>query len=252
MAFSIEIVSLKKEFYPAKSFFALLNPLYKQKPVLALDNINLQIKSGELFGLLGPNGAGKSTLIKILSCLVLPTEGKAKVAGYDIHKDEEKVKASIGLINGDERSFYWRLTGRQNLQFFASLYNLSSDQAKTRIKELLNFLEIDDPDKRFQEYSTGIKQRLSIARSLLHDPQVLFMDEPTKSLDPLAAQKLRKFIKEKLVCRQAKTILFSTHNLEEAVYLADRLAIMHKGRIKACGNNIKELCAEISECFSEK
>lgn len=248
MSFAIEIASLKKEFYPTKSLSELLNPLYRQKSILAINDIKLQIKTGELFALLGPNGAGKTTLIKILACLILPTEGTAKVAGYDILKDEEKIKASIGLISGEERSFYWRLSGQQNLQFFASLYNLSSNQAKTRIKDLLDLLEIDEPDKRFQEYSTGIKQRLAIARSLLNNPKVLFMDEPTKSLDPGTAQKLREFIKEKLVRQQGNTIFFATHNLDEAKCLADQVAIMDKGQIIACGK-IDELQGEISRCF---
>lgn len=248
MPFAIEITSLKKEFYPVKSLFKLVNPFYKQIPILALDNINLQIKIGELFGLLGPNGAGKTTLMKIVSCLILPDAGIAKVAGYDVSKDEEKVKASIGFISGDERSFYWRLTGKQNLHFFASLYNIPSNQAGPRIKELLDFLEIGQADKRFQECSAGIKQRLAIARSLLNNPTILFMDEPTRSLDPGTAQKIREFVKEKLARQQGKTIFFATHNLEEAEYLADRLAIMDKGQIKACGKP-EELKGDISRCF---
>ena len=115
----------------------------KAETFLCVNNINLEIKDGEVFGLLGPNGAGKTTLIKILCCLILPTRGTAKVAGFDILKNEGKVKASIGLVSGDERSFYWRLTGRQNLHFFASLYNLSSKQAKVRIRELFDLLEIE-------------------------------------------------------------------------------------------------------------
>lgn len=229
MTYAIETSGLTKEF------------IRRKRTTLAVNDVNLRVKEGELFGLVGPNGAGKTTLIKMLCCLILPTRGTARVAGFDILENEDGVKASIGLVSGDERSFYWRLTGRQNLHFFASLYNLSSHQTKAKIKELLDFLEIEEPDIKFQEYSTGIKQRLAIARSLLNNPRVIFMDEPTKSLDPLAAQNLRRFIKEKLVGEQKKTVFFTTHNLEEANELAVRLALMDKGEIKALGT-VSELC----------
>lgn len=233
----IETFALTKEFIPTKSLYRLiLRPFQKEKPSLVINNITLQIRKGELFGLVGPNGAGKTTLIKILSCLILPTKGKAKVAGYDILEDEEKIRASIGLISGDERSFYWRLTLRQNLHFFAVLYNLSKLEAKRKIDELASLLEItSELDKQFQETSTGIKHRMAIARSLLNNPKVLFMDEPTKSLDPVTSKNLRNFIKERLVKEQQKTVVFTTHNLSEAEDFADRIAIMHKGEIKASG-----------------
>ncbi len=253
-SYAIEIVNLTKEFISARSLFSPLSYRFKKEDVtIAVNNINLQIREGELFGLIGPNGAGKTTLIKLLSSVILPTRGTAKVAGYDILQEEEKVKASIGVVSSDERSFYGRLTGRQNLDFFAKLYNLTLIQAKTKIKELSELLEIEEPDKRFNEYSTGIKQRLSIARSLLNNPKVLFMDEPTKSLDPIASRNLRKFIRERLLQRQKITIFLATHNLDEIVYLADRLAIMDKGLIKASGT-IDELRQTIgnSEATIEK
>lgn len=235
--FTIETINLSKRFFAAKNLNQLIfSPLRKAKSVLAVSQVSLQIKKSELFALVGPNGAGKTTLIKMLSCLVLPTEGSARVNGYDIIRDEMQVKNSIGLLTGEERSFYWRLTGRENLDFFACLYNLSREKAKKRIKELTELLEIEDLDKRFQEYSTGMKQRFAIARSLLNNPAVLFMDEPTKNLDPIAAGDLRQFIKRELVGTQEKTVLFCTHNLSEAASLGKRVAIMDKGRIKACGS----------------
>ena len=136
MNYDIEISELTKEFIPAKSFHQLiLRPFCKEKPVLALDKLSLQVKKGEMLTIVGPNGAGKTTLIKILSCLILPTRGKVEVCGYDISK-EEKIKSSIGLVNGDERSFYWKLTLRENLYFFAALYNLSGVKMRIKIKEL--------------------------------------------------------------------------------------------------------------------
>lgn len=238
MTNAIEILELSKEFIPSKSFYQLLfcQP-QGHKAIFALNNITINIKQNGIFALVGPNGAGKTTLIKILSCLILPTKGKARVCGYDILKEEEKVKSSIGLIGGDERSFYGRLTLRENLMFFASLYNISARQAKKRIEELISFVEINSHlDRRFQECSTGIKQRLVIVRSLLNDPPILFMDEPTKSLDPIERRNLKNFIKEKLVKKQGKTVLFTTHDLSEIENFADKVAIMNHGEIKACGS----------------
>lgn len=237
MSFSIEISNLSKEFISARTLHQLaFHPFRREKNILAVDNISLRIKKGEILALAGPNGAGKTSLIKILSCLILPTRGRAMVAGYDILKEEQKVKDSIGLVGWDERSFYWRLTLRQNLYFFAILYNLSDIEAKKRIEELASLLKITAQlDNRFQECSAGIKQRLAIARSMLNDPEILFMDEPTKSLDPSASKSLRDFIKERLVGKQQKTIVFATHNLYEVENFVDQIAIMHSGRIKACG-----------------
>ena len=237
MVYAIETFKLSKEFIPTKSIRTIFPRYsYKEESFLAIDNVNIQVRVGEIFSIVGPNGAGKTTLIKILSGLILPTRGGAKVSGYDILKEEEKIKSSIGLVGSEERSFYGRLTLKQNLDFFSALYNLSGVKAKIKIKELCALLEVSlYLEKRFQECSAGIKQRLLIVRSLLSDPQVLFMDEPTKSLDPLAAKSLRDFIKEKLVKERGKTVFFSTHNLFEAVNLADRIAIMHRGQIMACG-----------------
>jgi len=244
---AINISGLYKEFISINNIYQLiLQPFQRQKPFLAIDNVNLQVKQGEIFALVGPNGAGKTTLMKILSCLILPTKGKIDVMGYDILKDGEKIRASVGLVSSDERSFYWRLTLRQNLYFFAALYNLSGEKAKRKIEELSCLLEINGYlGKRFQECSSGIKQRLSIARSLLNDPKVLFMDEPFKSLDLPSAKNLKNFIKKILVAEQHKTIFFISHNFNEVESFADRIAIMYKGEIRACGR-LSELRSRIN------
>ncbi len=235
----IETVNLTKYFYSKKTI------------IKAVDNVSLEIKKGEVFCLLGPNGAGKTTLLKMLATLILPTSGTAYVNGYDITKDEIGVKSSIGFVGGDERSFYWRLTGRQNLEFYASLYNLFSSQSKERINQLLNLLEVElYADRMFVTYSTGIKQKFSIIRALLHNPAILLVDEPTKSLDPRAASHLRKFIKEKLSREQKETILFVTHQIEEAKELSDRIGIMQKGRFQVCEK--KEDLEEILEINHEE
>ena len=244
MEYAIETFNLTKKFIPPKGFIGLLHPL-KKKEVLALDDVNLKIRKGDLFGILGPNGAGKTTLIKVLCTLILPTCGTAYVNGYDVTKEEEGVKASIGLVTGEERSFYWRLTGRQNMIFFASLHTFSSASvAQKRVNDVLNFVGLEDKaDDKFHSYSTGMKQKMAIARGLLNEPEILLMDEPTKSLDPGAAQNLREFIKERLVKEQGKTVFLSTHHLEEAEQICDRIAIINKGTIKAYGtlNELRDM-----------
>jgi ABC-2 type transport system ATP-binding protein len=207
---------------------------------MAVDNINLNIKKGEFFGLLGPNGAGKTTLIKMLCCLILPNAGTARIFDHDIVREEATVKKLVGLVSSEERSFYWRLTGFENLEFYGSLYHLPRQQVKGRIGELLNLVGLaNEGDIRFQNYSTGMRQKLAIARGLLSNPEVLFVDEPTRSLDPVSAQAVRSIFKKK-VSGEGKTVILATHNLSEAEQLCDRLAIMDHGRIIALGS-VKEL-----------
>ncbi len=230
MSYAIEAYGLTKHFISRKSPLDYLRRSGKQE-ILAVQEVSFQIRAGELFGLLGPNGAGKTTLLKLLSTLIIPTAGMARVNGYDL-VNEEKVKAAIGLVTGHERGLYWRLTGRENLQFFASLYGLSPTQTKNRIKELSALLELEEfMDRRFDQCSSGIKQRLALARGMLHHPQILFLDEPTLNLDPAAAARLRETVSD-LVSRHGHTILLITHNLHEAEQLCDRVAIMHRGRLQ--------------------
>jgi ABC-2 type transport system ATP-binding protein len=159
------------------------------------------------------------------------------VNGHDIVEGEALVRRSIGLVGSEERSFYWRLTGRQNLEFFCALHNLYGRRMHERIEEILELLGLSAvADRMFQTYSTGMKQKMCIARGLLTDPTILFLDEPTRSLDPIAAESIRCFIKETLVRRQGRTVVLTTHRLEEAAQVCDRIAIMDKGRIKGCGS----------------
>ncbi len=233
---AIEIRDLNKEFCDTEGFLrSFLHIFRKKTKKMVLNNINLEVKKNELFCLVGPNGAGKTTLIKILCTLILPTQGNAFVNGYDIVKEEKRVRESIGLISSDERSFFWRLSGIENLKFFAALYNIPSKQAPKEVARVIEIAGVEEPDKEFQQYSAGARQRLGIARSLLKEPEILFMDEPTKSLDPLMTNSFRKFIKEELVIKHKKTVFFTTHQLNEAEIMADRLAMLHKGEIKAIG-----------------
>lgn len=214
---------------------AVFYPFKKNKEVLAVDSVNLQLNKGKILALLGPNGAGKTTLIKILCTLILPDSGTADIGGYNLITQAEQLKSKIGLVMGEERGFYWRLTGRQNLEFFGILYNLSKKIIKERVSYLADLLEIDDLERPFQNYSTGMKHRLGLARCLISEPEIIFMDEPTKSLDPKSAKNFRLFIKNKLAKGLGKTIFFATHQIKEAQDLADNIAIMDKGRIKAFG-----------------
>jgi ABC-2 type transport system ATP-binding protein len=195
----------------------------------------MSVTEGEVFGLLGPNGAGKTTLIKILSTLILPDEGSAFIDGFDVTKEVQRVKERIGYVVSEERSFYWRLTGRQNLKFFTVLSNLSSRETDKRIGEVVALTGLEnDIDNVFQTYSSGMKQRLAIARGMLLDPQILLLDEPTRNLDPSAAQKIRTFIKTEIVGERRKTVIIATNNMQEAEQLCDRVAIIHNGRVKCC------------------
>jgi len=216
----------------------------KKDFITTLDGISLKVKEGEVLGLLGPNGAGKSTLIKILCTLILPTKGKAFIKGYDVVKESKEARSRIGFITTDERSFYWRLSGRDNLRFFATLHNMPQSLAKTKVEELLDVVLLKSrADEPFLNYSAGMKQRMAIARGLLNDPDVLFMDEPTRSLDPTSARNLRSFIKEYIAMQSGKTVLISTHQMDEAEQLCDRVAILDQGRIKAQGSPAELKCS---------
>jgi ABC-2 type transport system permease protein len=233
MDYAIETFKLTKRFPRQTGWRRLFFPGDLGPP--AVDGVDLAIRQGELFGLLGPNGAGKTTLVKMLSTLILPTSGTARVNGFEL-RQETGIKASLGLVTSDERSFYWRLTGRQNLAFFASLHNLPPGAVQGRVQaalEQMGLLEI--ADQRFDTYSTGMRQRLSIARALLVQPRLLCLDEPTRGLDPLAQRSLRRLIRDQLSQQQGLTILLATHDLEEAETLCDRVAIMHHGQVLACG-----------------
>ena len=236
MPVAIETINLGKKYPVLKSYRDVFLRPFKKKEVSALDNVTIQVNKGEIFGLLGPNGAGKTTLLKILSTLVLPGSGDAFVAGFNVKKDGRQIRKSIGYVISEERSFYWRLTGRQNLIFFAKLNNIPSSEAEQQIKRLLDFMDLEDnADKMFKDYSTGMRQKLAIARGLLTEPKIIFMDESTNGLDPVSSHNLKLLIKEKLVEKEGKTVLFATHNLQDAEELCSRLAIIQNGRVKLTG-----------------
>jgi ABC-2 type transport system ATP-binding protein len=213
-------------------------------PVQALSEVSLDVHAGEIFGLIGRNGAGKTTLTKIIATLVQPTSGHVMVNGFDSVRDDELVRAQVGLATAEERSFYWRLTVEQNLMFFARLYGLSDMLARRRIIELVEQFELKELiSRRFGELSTGNKQRMAFARAMLSKPPVLLLDEPTRSLDPLAAARMRALISRLAIGDPPVTILLTSHNLTEVEELCARIAIISQGRIRALGTP-KEMRAE--------
>ncbi|MFX0182213.1 MAG: ABC transporter ATP-binding protein [Candidatus Hodarchaeota archaeon] len=203
----------------------------KKQTVTALEDINFEIHKGEMFGLLGPNGAGKTTTTKILCTLLYPTTGTATVAGYDVVKDAHKVRPLVNMAAGGERMLYFRLTGRENLRYFADLYDLPKVGLKDNIDELLgNVGLLERGDSPVEQYSKGMRQRLQIARALLNDPIVLFLDEPTLGLDVHVARELRELVRQKVI-HEKMTVLLTTHYLHEADELCDRIGIIDQGRI---------------------
>jgi ABC-2 type transport system ATP-binding protein len=207
----------------------------EQKELIALQDVNLQVRSGELFGLLGPNGAGKTTLIKILTTLLSPTSGSARVAGIDVSKNPEAVRQRINMVSGGESSGYGLLTVRENLWMFAQFYGIPSAEANQRIKVLLEIMGLTDrANTRSSQLSTGLRQKMNIIRGFLTDPDVLFLDEPTLGLDVGAARDVRGFVRNWMNDDPQRTILLTTHYLVEAEELCDRVAIINKGRVLAC------------------
>jgi len=217
------------------------------KEVIAVEDISFDIKTGELFGLLGPNGAGKTTTVKMLATLLIPTNGSASVLGYDVVKDAQEVRKHIGFIFGGERGLYWRLSGIDNLRYFASLYSVEPDVSKKRIPFLLEMVGLKDRgNERVEGYSRGMKQRLHVARTLLHDPDILFLDEPTIGLDPVGARDFRLVIRN--LQSENKTILLTTHYMFEADSLCQRVAVIDKGVIVALDSpsELKKHVADLS------
>ncbi len=202
----------------------------KKKEIVALREVEFQVEQGELFGLLGPNGAGKTTLTKILSTILLPTSGRAHVLGFDVIDEARRLRPRIGIVFGGERGLYWRLSGRDTLLYFADLYHVPPKVAARRIPELLELVGLSDrEEERVEGYSRGMKQRLHIARGLINDPEVLFLDEPTIGLDPVAAREVRRIIRD--LSSEGKTIFLTSHYMYEIDELCDRVAVLNRGEV---------------------
>lgn len=219
----------------------------KTKEVLAVDGLTFNVRQGELFGLVGPNGAGKTTTVKMLTTLLIPSGGKAVVLGYDVEKEPGPIRSRIGFIFGGERGLYWRLSGIDNLRYFASLYHVDPEVTKSRIPYLLEMVGLTGRgEEKVEGYSRGMKQRLHIARTLLHDPEVLFLDEPTMGLDPVGAREVRQVIRD--LQAEKKTILLTTHYMFEADPLCGRIAVINHGQVVALDTPeaLKQLVSDLS------
>jgi ABC-2 type transport system ATP-binding protein len=196
----------------------------------ALDAVTLGIEEGEVRGLLGPNGAGKTTLVRILSTVLLPSEGRASVLGRDVAREPQAVRRLIGIVFGGDRGLYPKLTARQTLEFWAALYKVAAEETRRRVPALLERVGLATrADERVETYSRGMKQRLHLARGLIGNPRVLFLDEPTIGMDPLAARDFRVLIKE--LKSEGRTILLTTHDMAEAAVVCDRVALIDRGRL---------------------
>ena len=204
----------------------------KNPDVVALDSVSMSVEEGEVHGLLGPNGAGKTTLVKVLSTVLLPTEGSASVLGHDLVRETSKVRPLIGMVFGGDRGFYWRLTGRENLEYWAALYKVPPGVSKRRAAELLERFGLSDrADYLVETYSRGMRQRLHLARALIANAPLLFLDEPTTAMDPIASHDFRELVKD--LKTEGRTIILTTHDMAEAESVCDRVTLIDHGHILA-------------------
>jgi ABC-2 type transport system ATP-binding protein len=239
---AITVSELRRTYQTSKGIFRK-----KKETVEAVKGISFDVEFGELFGLVGPNGAGKTTTIKMLTTLLTPTSGNARVLGFDIVKDVVEIRRRIGIIFGGERGLYYRVSGRENLRYFADLYGVPMAKRDRRISELLDIVGLSDrADSKVESYSRGMKQRLHIAKGLVNDPELIFMDEPTIGLDPQAARDTRTMIKQ--LVEKEKTILLTTHYMFEADELCHRIGVISNGEIVALDtpSGLKRFVKDIS------
>jgi ABC-2 type transport system ATP-binding protein len=223
---AVEVTDLRRE-YVTHSFLNRTT-----KVTVALGGISLGVAKGELFGLIGPNGAGKTSTIKILTTLLAPTSGEARILGLDINREVYEIRRRIGIVFGGERGLYNRVTAVENLRYFADLYGVPSKEIGDRVKRMITLVGLEGRENdRVEKYSRGMKQRLHIAKALIHDPELVFLDEPTIGLDPGGARDIRNMVRE--MKQEGKTIFLTTHNMFEADELCDRIAVISKGKIVA-------------------
>lgn len=232
---AIAVESLEKMFPPARSGWRAFFQPFEKPTAVALAGVSLEVREGEAMAILGANGAGKSTLLRILATLLVPTNGRARVAGHDTVRESRDVRRRLGYHAGTDHGFYARLTARQNLLFFGQLNQLSNAVASQRISLLAAQFELGEAlDRQVRTLSSGTVQRLSLARALLHQPSVLLLDEPTRSLDAIGAAEFRRFLKTEILRRGNTSLLFASHTLPEVEFLADRVAVIDAGRLLAC------------------
>jgi ABC-type multidrug transport system ATPase subunit len=232
---AIRVEALEKFFPPVRSGWRSFLQPFEKPSMSALAGVSFELQAGESLALLGANGAGKSTLLRILATLLLPTRGRAQIAGHDAVLEARAVRRQLGYHAGSDLGFYARLTGRENLRFFGHLNHLSNAAATQRVSQLGEQFHLEQAlDRQVRTLSSGTVQRLSLARALLHRPRVLLLDEPTRSLDAIAASEFRRFLKSEVLRRGDTSLLFASHALSEVEQLADRVAVIDTGRLLAC------------------
>ncbi len=231
---AIYVDALEKWFPPTHGGWRGFLQPFASPTLAALRGLSFGVGQGEAVALLGANGAGKTTLLRILATLLLPTKGTAQIAGHDAVHDGAAVRRELGYHAGSDLGFYARLTGRENLRFFGQLNHLTESVMNFRIRELGDRFRLDDAlDRQVRSLSTGTIQRLSILRALLHEPKVLLLDEPTRSMDAIAATEFRRFLKNEIIAKRGTSLLFSSHSLQEIESLADRVIILERGALVA-------------------
>ncbi len=234
---ALELHEVSKDYPTQRSLGAWLRAPFARPRQRALERVSLAVAPGEVVALLGPNGSGKTTCVKILAGALRPNGGHARVCGIDTAAQTERAQAQVGYVIADERSFEWRITARQNLAFFGALHGLGGDTLAARIAEVADRLAIRALlDKPFRTLSAGQKARVAIARGLLHRPRALLLDEVTRTLDPGAAARLRRFVRDDLVARDGLGVLLTTHDLHEARALATRVVVLVGGIVRADGS----------------
>lgn len=231
---AIRVIDLSKRF-PLTSGYGDTLMFWKRREITALDDVSLEVPRAQVFGIVGSSGAGKTTLLKILAGLILPNQGRLLVNGVDLTKGPDKLKNHITYIPSEERSLFWRLTARENLKFFAVLNNVPRKGIQAEIDEALSLVGLDHAaDERVSNYSSGMKQRLSIARGLILPSEILLLDEPTRSLDPISTRQIWSLIRDDLVIGHGRTVVVASHSMEDVANVCDRVAILHRGKLLAC------------------
>ena len=231
----ISVVDVTMSFPIVKRYREMIShPLQPRRMYTALSKVAIDIQEGDRVAVMGPNGAGKTTLLKLIGGLILPTKGDIVVNGFSTVHHSAAARKSVGFVLNEERSFFWRLTGAQNLEFFGALDNLGGVDLRNRIQELTSLVGLEEAAERVVEgYSSGMKQRLALARGLITEPRVLILDEPTRALDPIAADEMIDLILSRIYSDTRKTLLIATHRMDEALKLCNKVLVIDKGRIQA-------------------
>jgi ABC-2 type transport system ATP-binding protein len=232
----VSVRALTKRYRVRRSWTDTLRHPFVRTVQTSVDRVTFDVHPGEFFGLLGPNGAGKTTLLKVLATFILPDEGEVRIDGYDALREPGLVRSRVAPVIANERSLYWRLTAKENLELFAHLWLVPARDIARRVNETLDVVGLSDTGRKMVgQFSSGMLQRLLIARALLPQPRVLLLDEPTRSLDPVSAREFRRFLREELATRRNCAVVIATHNAEEALGLCTRVGVLNAGRLLAVG-----------------